>query len=426
VLLEWSGRRSSPLSARKEHALADFYQTGVIATIHRLRERPIDELEAEIQEFSEGSPVALLLPSLFSELHGPALPGIVEELKKVPYLDTILVPVGRASAEEFEEAKRFFSVLPQRTVLLWVDGPNMQQLLDDLRSAGLPLGEPGKGLSVWMSLGYLLAENRCRTIALHDADIVTYSRELLARLVYPVISPQIGFDFCKGYYARVTDRMHGRVTRLLVFPFLRALEVVIGNHPYVRYLGSFRYPLAGEFALDVDLAGVVRIPCNWGLEVGVLSEIYRNRSMRRICQAEILDSYEHKHQTLSAEDPSAGLHRMAIDIVSHLLRTLSQTGIVFYPGQLHTLLGVYRRTAEDMVAAYYADAAIDGLRYDRHNEESIVGVFAGAIKLASERFLADPIGAADLPNWIRVAAANPDVSDRLIEIALRDGGVLRG
>ncbi len=403
--------------------MVDFHQTGIIATIHRLRGRPIEELEREISAFARSSPIALLLPCLFSELQGPALPGIVEELKKVPYLDTIIVPIGRASAEEFEESKRFFSVLPQRTVLLWVDGPEMTHFLEEMKSKGLPTGEAGKGRAVWLCLGYLLAENRCRVIGLHDADIVTYSRELLARLVYPVLSPQIGYDFCKGYYARITDRLHGRVTRLLVFPFLRALEVVIGNHPYVRYLSSFRYPLAGEFALDIDLAGVIRIPCNWGLEVGVLSEIYRNRSMRRICQAEILDSYEHKHQVLSAEDPTAGLHRMAIDIVSHLLRTLSQTGIVFYPGQLHTLLGCYKRTAEDMVATYYADAAVDGLIYDRHTEESTVDVFAGAIQAASERFLADPIGAPDLPNWIRVAAAVPDVSERLLDIGRANGGV---
>ena len=404
--------------------MSDFHQSGIVSTLHRLDHRPVYELEAEIAEFSESSPIALILPSLFSELKGPALPGIVEELRHVPYLDTIVVPIGRASAEEFEEAKRFFSSLPQRTVLLWVDGEEMQQLLGEFKEHGLPIGESGKGRAVWLCLGYLLAENRCRTIGLHDADIVTSSRELLARLVYPIASPRIGYDFCKGYYSRVTDRLHGRVTRLLLFPFLRALEIVIGNHPYVHYLGAFRYPLAGEFALDVELASVIRIPCNWGLEVGVLSEVYRSRSLRRICQTEILDAYEHKHQVVSADDPSTGLHRMAIDIVSHLLRTLSQTGIVFFPGQLHTLLGVYRRTAEDMVATYYSDAAINGLVYDRHTEESIVNVFAGAIVTASDRFLADPIGEPDLPNWIRVAAAIPDVTERLLDVARRAEGVL--
>lgn len=404
--------------------MSDFHQAGIIATIHRLRERPVEELDREILTWSEETPVGLLVPSLFSELHGPALPAIVKQLAEVPYLDTIVIPVGRASADEFEEAKRFFSVLPQRTVLLWVEGPRIQQLLEDFKSAGLPIGEPGKGRALWLALGYFLAENRCHTIALHDADILTYSRELVARLVYPLVSRQIDFDFCKGYYARVSDRLHGRVTRMLVFPLLRALEIVIGNHPYIRYLASFRYPLAGEFALDASLANVIRIPSNWGVEVGVLSEIYRNRSTRRICQAEILDSYDHKHQVVSADDPSAGLHRMAIDIVTHLLQTLSQTGISFDEGALRSLLTVYRRTAEDFVAIYFADATIDGLKYDRHSEEALLGVFIGAIRTAIERFRADPIGHPDLPNWIRVRAAIEDVGDRLVDIARSDGGIL--
>lgn len=405
--------------------MSDFHQAGIIATIHRLRERPVEELDREILTWSEETPVGLLVPSLFSELHGPALPAIVKQLAEVPYLDTIVIPVGRASADEFEEAKRFFSVLPQRTVLLWVEGPRIQQLLEDFKSAGLPIGEPGKGRALWLALGYFLAENRCHTIALHDADILTYSRELVARLVYPLVSRQIDFDFCKGYYARVSDRLHGRVTRMLVFPLLRALEIVIGNHPYIRYLASFRYPLAGEFALDASLANVIRIPSNWGVEVGVLSEIYRNRSTRRVCQAEILDSYDHKHQVVSENDPSAGLHRMAIDIVTHLLQTLSQTGISFDEGALRSLLTVYRRTAEDFVAIYFADATIDGLKYDRHSEEALLGVFIGAIRTAIERFRADPIGQPDLPNWIRVRAAIEDVGDRLVDIVRSDGGMLR-
>lgn len=404
--------------------MSDFHQAGIIASIHRLRDRPLEELDREILAWSEETPVGLLIPSLFSELHGPALPAIVKQLAEIPYLDTIVIPVGRASAEEFEEARQFFSVLPQRTVLIWVESPRIQQLLEDFKACGLPVGEPGKGRALWLALGYFLAENRCHTIALHDADILTYSRELVARLVYPLVSRQIDFDFCKGYYARVSDRLHGRVTRMLVFPLLRALEIVIGNHPYIRYLASFRYPLAGEFALDASLANVIRIPSNWGVEVGVLSEIYRNRSTRRICQAEILNSYDHKHQVVSADDPSAGLHRMAIDIVTHLLQTLSQTGIAFDEGALRSLMTVYRRTAEDFVAIYFADATIDGLKYDRHSEEALLGVFVGAIRTAIERFRADPIGQPDLPNWIRVRAAIEDVGDRLVDIVRGDGGIL--
>ena len=116
---------------------------------------------------------------------------------------------------------------------------------------------------------------------------------------------------------------------------------------------------------------------------------------------------------------------MAIDIVTHLLQTLSQTGIAFDEGALRSLLTVYRRTAEDFVAIYFADATIDGLDYDRHSEEALLGVFVGAIRTAIERFRSDPIGQPDLPNWIRVRAAVEDVGDRLIDIVRGDGGMLR-
>ena len=39
------------------------------------------------------------------------------------------------------------------------------------------------------------------------------------------------------------------------------------------FMDSFRYPLAGEFAMITDMARTNRIPWDWGLEVGVLSSL---------------------------------------------------------------------------------------------------------------------------------------------------------
>ena len=66
-------------------------------------------------------------------------------------------------------------------------------------------------------------------IALHDCDIVNYSREMLARLCYPVANPNLDYVFCKGFYSRVTNKMHGRVTRLLVTPLVRSIQQLIGQ-----------------------------------------------------------------------------------------------------------------------------------------------------------------------------------------------------
>src|SRR5574337_1165803 len=168
--------------------------------------------------------------------------------------------------------------------------------------------------SAWMAFGYVLARGQSDVIALHDCDILTYRRELLARLCYPVANTRVAFEFSKGYYSRVTDRFHGRVTRLLVTPLIRALQRTLGQQPFLTYLDGFRYPLAGEFAMIADLARVNRIPSDWGLEVGVLAQVYRNCAFGRVCQVDLADTYEHKHQPLSAEDPTTGLMRMAIDI----------------------------------------------------------------------------------------------------------------
>jgi glucosyl-3-phosphoglycerate synthase len=282
-----------------------------------------------------------------------------------------------------------------------------------LDEKGVPAGSDGKGRSCWMAYGYLLAKRDCQMIALHDCDIVNYDRRLLARLCYAVAHPNLPFDFCKGYYARVTDRMHGRVTRLFMTPLIRALEGMAPGNPYLRYLDSFRYPLAGEFAMDIDLARVNRIPADWGLEVGVLAEVYRNCTAARICQVDLMDNYEHKHQTLSNEDPGKGLAKMATDIAKSLFSTLAAEGLVFSADHFRSLEVRYVRIAQDTIARYYADAMLNSLKFDRHAEEMAVAVFARSLSEAASDFVKDPRGLPLIPNWSRVLAAVPEFFELL-------------
>jgi glucosyl-3-phosphoglycerate synthase len=177
----------------------------------------------------------------------------------------------------------------------------MQAIDDRLKQEGIEVGEDGKGRSAWIAYGYILALENSHVIALQDCDIVMYDRELLARLCYPTAHPNIGFEFCKGYYSRVTDRLHGRVTRLFVSPLLRSLKATLGSNPFLDYLDSFRYILSGEFSMDVELARRLRIPGDRGIEVGVLAEVHRNCVLSRVCQVDLSDSHEHKHQP--AADP---------------------------------------------------------------------------------------------------------------------------
>jgi glucosyl-3-phosphoglycerate synthase len=393
--------------------MSDFYQTGIITTLHTLGKPSLERLEAELAQYSKARPVALVLPALYSEFEGPAMPRIVEELVKVKYLCEIVLVLDQASEKEFQRVREFMKPVPADVKVVHNDGKRVLEIYDTLKRNGLDPGQRGKGRSAWLAYGYVIASGRCDVIALHDCDIVTYSREMLARLCYPVANPNLDYVFCKGYYSRVTNKMHGRVTRLLVTPLVRSLEALAGRHLFLTFLDSFRYPLAGEFAMSVDLARVNRIPWDWGLEVGSLAEVYRNYSPRRVCQVDIAASYEHKHQALSAEDPQKGLMKMTVDICKSIFRTLASEGVVFSDGFFKSLSVAYLRQAEDTITKYEADAAINGLEFDRHEEAKAVEAFTQAISMAAETYMQNPMVTPLIPNWNRVISAIPGILDML-------------
>lgn len=396
--------------------MADFYQNGIVTTLHNLRARPVDDLEKELEHFAKKRPLGLILPSLYSELEAPALGNIVKELQKVSYLNQIVVGLDRATPAEYQHALQFFERLPQHHRILWNDGPRLKALDAELEALDLAPKELGKGRNVWYCMGYVLASNRAEAVALHDCDIVTYERDLLAKLIYPVAHPMFNYEFCKGFYARVADgKINGRVSRLLVTPLLRAAQKVLGNIEYLTFMDSFRYPLAGEFSFRRDVLTDLRIPSDWGLEIGVLSEMYRNYANNRLCQAEIADHYDHKHQDLSENDSQAGLSRMSIDISKALFRKLATQGVTLSPEIFRAIKASYYRIALDFVESYRNDAIMNGLTVDIHAEERAVELFADNIIQAGEVFLARPKERPFIPSWNRVISAVPDVLERLYE-----------
>ena len=401
--------------------MGDFYQNGIITTLHNLSRRPVEELERELLEFSRKRPLGLILPSLYSELEGEALPHILAELQQVPYLAEIVIGLDRADERQYRQALAFFGQLPQRHRVLWNDGPRLQALDRELQEIDLAPRELGKGRNVWYCMGYTLASNKTESVALHDCDILTYDRSLLARLIYPVAHPRFNYEFCKGYYARLADgTINGRVSRLLVTPLLRALMKTLGEMEYLDYMDSFRYPLAGEFSFRRDVLNDILIPSDWGLEIGVLSEMYRNYANNRLCQADIADAYDHKHQQLSADDDEGGLSKMSIDIAKALFRKLATRGVTFDSGTFRSLKATYYRIALDFVETYHNDALMNGLSLDVHREEKAVELFAQNIMKAGEAFLDRPMERPFIPSWNRVISAIPDILERLQEAVEAD------
>ena len=401
--------------------MADFYQNGIVTTLHNLSERPIEELEKELVEFSKRRPMALILPSLFSELEGAALPNIIDHIGKVPYLSQIVIGLDRANLKQYQHALNFFGTLPQNHRVLWNEGPRLKALDKKLEALGLAPKELGKGRNVWYCMGYVLATGKAESVALHDCDILTYDRGLLARLIYPVANPLFNYEFCKGYYARVADgKINGRVSRLLVTPLIRALQKVVGHNEYLEYMDSFRYPLAGEFSFRRDVLNDIRIPSDWGLEIGVLSEMQRNYSHNRLCQADIAKTYDHKHQDLSANNDQGGLSKMSIDITKALIRKLATQGETFSTETFRSLKATYYRIALDFIETYNNDAIMNGLKLDIHSEEKAVELFASNIMKAGESFLDNPMETPFIPSWNRVVSAMPDVLDQLKDAVEQD------
>lgn len=397
--------------------MGDFHQSGVITTLHNLGSRPVEALEAELVEFAKTRPMALILPCLYSELEGPAMDNIVAELAKVPYLSQIVIGLDRADESQYKKALEFFKALPQDHVVLWNDGPRLKALDSELSKLGLEPKQMGKGRNVWYCMGYLLSQGKAEAIALHDCDIVTYSREMLAKLIYPAANPAFNYEFCKGYYARVANgTINGRVCRLLVTP----LKKIIGAHDYLEYMDSYRYPLAGEFSMRADVLQGIRIPSDWGLEIGVLSETYRNYSNNHLCQVDIADIYDHKHQDVSYDDETGGLSRMSIDISKAIFRKLATTGVVLSLETFRTLKATYYRLALDMVDSYHSDAMINGLNLDIHNEEKAVELFAENIMKAGHHFLENPQETPFIPSWTRVKSALPELGNNFIAAVEQD------
>ncbi|MCQ6962853.1 glucosyl-3-phosphoglycerate synthase [Methanolobus chelungpuianus] len=397
----------------------DFFQEK-ITTIHNFYS-DTDRMLQHLQELSFVRPAVVVLPMLYSEIENPPLPRIIDELNKCTFLKKVVVALAADNREQYRTVVDFFERLELDHLIVWCNGSRISSVIEEMKENELDItGFSGKGKDAWISLG--IASLYSYAIVLHDADIINYNKEFVAKLLYPIVHPQLNFYFNKGYYARINlekKTMHGRVYRLFVRPLLDTLmRDVKYESDILEYMQAFRYTLSGEFAFTRDLALNIRIPSDWGLEVGMLAEIYRNTSLKRVCQTD-LGFYDHKHKELGT-NPSEGLTKMVNDIMVTFLRVVNETTST----QVSTsfLRGIqvkYRRSAQDLIRQYHADAVCNGLEYSRHLEERYVEIFAETLMLAGTQYLKDPSGAL-LPDWARALSAIPDLREQLRDAAHAD------
>ena len=292
-----------------------------ITTLHELCINK-EMLLKSVTDASQDRPVSVIMPMLYKEIKSEALGNILNGLNKCNYLKEVVIPLAAKNDKEFHHVKRFFSNLKIPHLIMWCNGPKVEKLLNELKGDGLNLLKYyGKGRDVWLAMG--IASIKSYAFALHDADVLNYNEMIPTKLLYPIIEPELDFKFNKGYYARVNlaqKIIYGRVFRLFLHPLLRAfIDNFDFESDFVRFLRSFRYPISGEFALTSDLARDVDLPGDWGLEIGIMAEMYRNVARKNICQTD-LGFYDHKHQTVGTTEK--GLMKMTSDILKTLLRVL--------------------------------------------------------------------------------------------------------
>jgi glucosyl-3-phosphoglycerate synthase len=392
----------------------DFTQ-GRITTVHDLTMN-FNNLKARLHELQEKYPTGVIIPLHEKDLGNQGLQKIVAGLNECDYLCKVFIALSATDESNYEKAKKLASDFKIPCEIIWCNKPQVNAVFEELKWRGLDVTKSnGKGKDLWIAMG--IASLELYAFAVHDADIVSYSGMLPTKLLYTVVEPRMDFSFSKGYYARVNlenRKMYGRIYRLFVNPLLDALQKKLAhNSTFIRYLQSFRYSLSGEIAIYSDLAMNLRIPEDWGLELGTLAELYRNVSNKRICEVD-LGFYDHKHKEMSSDS----LLKTAEDALITLLRTLSETeGIDVSEAFLLSLQVTYRRFAQDRIRQYHADALCNSLDFDRHEEETTVDALSEVILRAGRRYLQNPTS-TQLPDWLRMISAMPDARERLRRVAI--------
>jgi glucosyl-3-phosphoglycerate synthase len=323
---------------------------------------------------------AVVLPMTGEECARSVTADLLETLAAVEP-GSVVVPI-RASADRIAEVTAWLEGFDLPLTPLWCGSPGVAEALE---TVGID-APAGKGRDVWLGVG--VACEQGEYVVVHDADVGSYDRDHVDRLLWPLTRSAA---FSKGYYARIEEgRLYGRLFRLFYRPLVAALrddaiDRTGSTAPVVEYLEAFRYALAGDVGFRRETARQLRFEPGLGLEVGVLGEVYDAIGPDGVAQVD-LGRYTHDHRPV--EGPGS-LQEAAAVVGGALGRVLADAGI--HP-DYDELPSRYRDHATDLIRAYAEDAAFNGLTYDADAESAQVDRYAEAI---------GPPGAdRRLPAWI--------------------------
>jgi glucosyl-3-phosphoglycerate synthase len=241
----------------------------------------------------QGSTISLALPALNEEeTVGKIIATIKNALMdKVPLLDEIILI-------DSDSTDRTRQIAEELEIPVYIH----QQLLPELGARN------GKGEALWKSLLVTKGD----IIAWIDTDIVN----IHPRFVYGIIGPLLlnrNIQFVKGFYRRpvkVGNKMQagggGRVTELTARPLL--------NLFYPELSGVIQ-PLSGEYAGRRSALEKSVFFSGYGVEIGLLIDIFEQYGLRAIAQVDLLERIHH-NQGLEA------LSKMSFAIIQTALRKL--------------------------------------------------------------------------------------------------------
>ena len=133
--------------------MGDFSQNGIVANLHDFSIRSTEQIEKDLLKFSKERKLELILPCLYSELEGDALPNIVNEISKTKYLNHVIIGLDQANKAQAKKAWKFFKKLKTPFSILWNDGPKLKKLDKELKGIDLAPKQMGKGRNVWYCIG---------------------------------------------------------------------------------------------------------------------------------------------------------------------------------------------------------------------------------------------------------------------------------
>jgi glucosyl-3-phosphoglycerate synthase len=152
----------------------------------------------------------------------------------------------------------------------------------------------------------------------------------------------------------------------------------------------------------------------------MMADVFRVASMQKICQVDIAESYDHKHQSLSEGDPDAGLNKMACDVALCLLRAGTSGIVSKNPNQFTGLVENFIQAARGLLRFYRADARINTLQFDGELEARTIQLFAASLERAISIHQAYPDKPAGAPSSQQTEAKLPGFGVALAQAAKDD------